>query len=342
MKTYKNLRPLWLNYDVMMMAYNTAKHRKSYYHTILKYESNLSQNLENLIERIQTGRYIPQPYREFMIHDPKDRLIHAPAFEDRIVHHALIHVVRDLIDKRLISDTYACRTGKGTRKASERLLHFLRSTNGQGYALKIDIRKFFYSINHDRLETLLRKVITCETTINMLKAFYQIPGETTGKGLPLGNVTSQILANLALNPVDQYAKRELKLKHYVRYMDDIIILHTDKEYLRHCLTELKQVMNNEQLETNNRTGISKASKGVTFVGFRHFKTHKIIKPKTLHKIKRVIKRHPELDKITSFLAFTKDSGSYHRIREELTKIAPQHSNKIAVFTTKHRQIRTAV
>jgi len=334
MKIHKNLKDVWLNYDVFMMAYNTAKERKSYQKTVLKYESNLSQNLEKLITRIETETYKPQPYREFTIHDPKTRIVHAPAFEDRIVHHAILYAIYPLLDKRLIEGTFACRRGKGTLKASKRLQKYLKSLNNDNYVLKIDIEKFFYSISHDRVEYHLNRIIGCKFTTGIIKMFYE---NESGKGLPLGNATSQLLANLALNPVDHYAKRKLGLQKYIRYMDDIVILHPDKEYLKHCLDELKKVVEGEQLKTNKRTSINKITGGVNFVGFKHFKTNKLVKNKTIHKMKRVIKKYPESDKVISYLAFAKDTNSYHNLCKEFTTISPQFKDKIETFTNRHRK-----
>ncbi len=120
-------------------------------------------------------------------------------------------------------------------------------------------------------------------------------------------------------------------------MDDIVIIHPDKEYLKHCLVELRKVVEGEHLKTNKRTSISKITGGVNFVGFKHFGTNKLVKNKTIHKMKRVIKKFPESDKAISYLAFAKDTNSYHNICIEFTAISPSFKTKIEAFTKRHRK-----
>lgn len=327
------MKDRWCQYTTLMTAFNSAKERKSYHKIVMKYEANLSENLENLLTRLDNGTYQPQPYREFYVYDPKTRLIQAPAFEDRIVHHALMEYIRPAIDRKLIYDTYACRIGKGAGAASTRMTHFVRGLPN-GWALKIDVKKFFYSIDHERISYHLAKIIPCDNTLNLLKMFYKNP---TGKGLPLGNATSQILANLALNPVDQYIKRELKIKRYIRYMDDMILLHEDREYLKQCLKKVKEVLANEKLETNKRTSMCRVSKGITFVGYRHFVSHTILKPANITKIRRALKVANDRETVVSYLAFAKGTASFPLVVKLAREAAPDAIPVIQKFAEKHRK-----
>lgn len=323
----------WCQYTTLLKAFDSAKERKSYHKIVMKYEANLSENLENLLVRLDSETYQPQPYREFYVYDPKTRLIQAPAFEDRIVHHALMGCIRPAIDRKLIHDTYACRIGKGARAASARMTHFVRGLPN-GWALKIDVKKFFYSIDHERIGHHLAKIIPCEKTVNLIKMFYENP---TGKGLPLGNATSQILANLALNPIDQFIKRELKIKRYIRYMDDMILLHEDREYLKECLFKVKEVLAVEKLEANKRTSIRRISKGITFVGYRHFVSHTILKPANITKIRRALKKINDRETVVSYLAFAKDTASFPLVVKMARKAAPGVIPVIQKFAEKHRK-----
>lgn len=331
MEEYKKI---WCNFDTLLIAFDTAKKRKGYHKTVLRYEINLAENLEMLLEKLDNGTYRPAPYREFLVYDPKERLIQAPYFEDRIVHHALLFAIRYPIEKKLIYDTYACRELKGTQRASNQLLRYIRAEQGLGYALKVDVRKFFYSIDHNRIDLHIEKIIPCIHTRNLLKLFYQ---NSTGKGLPLGNVTSKLLANLALNPIDQLVKRDLKVKHYVRYMDDMILLHLSKEYLNDCLVTIKQRLGSEQLETNKRTGIQPLSRGINFVGYHHTVTGKRLTTRNLHKFRRVLKKKCDRVRSISYLAFAKETTSYNLLAEHITKQNPNLKNSIIAFTQRHRK-----
>ena len=208
-------------------------------------------------------------------------------------------------------DSYACRKGKGTHKAADRLQYWLRQTERKPeryYYLKMDISKYFYRVDHDillkilarrikdqRLLNLLEKIINCES-MNFGLPPGKEPDEVavsdrlSNKGMPIGNLTSQMFANIYLNEVDQYAKHELGLHYYIRYMDDIIILHHDKKYLAEVKELLRAFLSDElRLDLNNKTTIRPCSMGVDFVGFRIWSTHRRLKKKTAVKIKRNLK-----------------------------------------------------
>ena len=215
------------------------------------------------------------------------------------------------LGRKLIFDSYACRKGKGTHKAADRLQYWLRQTERKPeryYYLKMDISKYFYRVDHDillkilarrikdqRLLNLLEKIINCES-MNFGLPPGKEPDEVvvsdrlSNKGMPIGNLTSQMFANIYLNEVDQYAKHELGLHYYIRYMDDIIILHHDKKYLAEVKELLRTFLSDElRLDLNNKTTIRPCSMGVDFVGFRIWSTHRRLKKKTAVKIKRNLK-----------------------------------------------------
>lgn len=233
-------------------------------------------------------------------------------FKDRIVQWAIYRQLFPLYEKAFIFDSYACRKGKGTHKAADRLQYWLRQTERKPeryYYLKMDISKYFYRVDHDillkilarrikdqRLLNLLEKIINCES-MNFGLPPGKEPDEVEvsdrlgNKGMPIGNLTSQMFANIYLNEVDQYAKHELGLHYYIRYMDDIIILHHDKKYLAEVKELLRTFLADElRLDLNNKTAIRPCSMGVDFVGFRIWATHRRLKKKTAVKIKRNLKR----------------------------------------------------
>lgn len=158
---------------------------------------------------------------EFWIKDPKPRLIQTPYLEDRIVQHAVCNALRVPIQERMIAHTYSCLIGRGTHACSRQLQRYLKNRRWR-YYLSLDISKFFYSINHDSLYAELQRHIKCLRTLELLWRFITVNG--TGKGIPIGASTSQIMANMALNPLDHFARRDLKLSTYLRYCDDMVAL----------------------------------------------------------------------------------------------------------------------
>jgi len=317
MKRLNNIKQNWCTYENLYAAFLEVKKRKSYHHNFLMYESNLAVNLSDLLGRLEGDIYQTRPYRAFYVYDPKERLIEAPYLEDRIVQHALLRATRDIIERRFVRETFACIKGRGTHKASEYLQRMLRQFRNTGYYLKIDIRKFFYTIPHDLVLTLLKQIIKCKDTIKLYELFLRDNNQSTG--LPLGSVTSQVLANLALNPLDHFIKRTLKMKHYARYMDDMIILHEDKGILRSALQRIKTVVTGLGLELNAKTKISQIAEGIDFVGFRTYWNRKVIRKRTLFKIKRICKKGINAQQISSFLAHAKRTHSLKYVYDLIIK-----------------------
>lgn len=222
-----------------------------------------------------------------------------------------LQAVISIVRKDFYFDSYACRKGKGTHKAADRLQYWLRQTERKPeryYYLKMDISKYFYRVDHDillkilarrikdqRLLNLLEKIINCES-MNFGLPPGKEPDEVEvsdrlgNKGMPIGNLTSQMFANIYLNEVDQYAKHELGLHYYIRYMDDIIILHHDKKHLAEVKELLRTFLADElRLDLNNKTAIRPCSMGIDFVGFRIWATHRRLKKKTAVKSSGILK-----------------------------------------------------
>ncbi|WP_289705199.1 reverse transcriptase domain-containing protein, partial [Bacteroides acidifaciens] len=205
-------------------------------------------------------------------------------------------------------DSYACRVGKGTHKAIDRLQYWLKQTDRKPkkyYYLKLDVKKYFYRIDHGILKKILAKmiddpplldlmakIIDCEDTKFGLPLGADIGDVAFDRmlddvGLPIGNLTSQMFANLYLNELDQFCKHKLRLHFYIRYMDDIIILHDDKKYLEKVKQDIAVFLGNKlNLQLNNKTCIRPTSMGIEFVGFRVWATHRKLRKKTAMKLKR--------------------------------------------------------
>lgn len=229
-------------------------------------------------------------------------------FKDRVAQHAIYRQVNPIFEKKFIFDSYACRVGKGTHKAIDRLQYWLKQTDRKPkkyYYLKLDVSKYFYRIDHGILKKilakmiddpplldLLAKIIDCEDTKFGLPLGADIGDVAFDRmlddvGLPIGNLTSQMFANLYLNELDQFCKHKLRLHFYIRYMDDIIILHDDKKYLEKIKQDIAVFLGKKlNLQLNNKTCIRPTSMGIEFVGFRVWATHRKLRKKTAKKLKR--------------------------------------------------------
>lgn len=277
----------------------------------MRFSSNLESNLIDIQNHFIYGTYRAGKYRPFYVFEPKKRLVMALPFRDRVVQWAIYRQLFPLIEKQFIFDSYACRKGKGSHRAANRLQYWLRQTEQKPeryYYLKLDVSKYFYRVDHEVLIEILNRKIKDKALIDLLTTIIQCEDMKFGLplgcdpdaigpdewlddvGMPIGNLTSQMFANLYLNEVDQYAKHVLKLHYYVRYMDDIIILHPDKRFLAQVKQEIEAFMNdNLRLNLNRKTAIRPCSMGIDFVGFRIWATHRKLKKKTAQKIQSRVK-----------------------------------------------------
>lgn len=288
-----------ISFENLYQAANEAARNKRYRVPIMRYFSNLEENLVNTHNHLIWGSYEPQPHRQFFVYEPKKRLISAPPFDDRVVHHAIHRIIEPIIDKRFIFDSYACRIGKGTHRGADRAQRFIRivkRNHGRVYVLKADIAKYFNSVNHSSLKRIIRSHLNCERTIALLDLIIdKAEVEVQGVGIPIGNLTSQLFANLYLNELDHFVKHTLREKHYIRYMDDLVILHHDKQHLHKLRAKIEEwLWLNLQLKTNNKTQIfpvsASSGRALDFLGYRIYATHKLLRKCTAKKFKHKVKR----------------------------------------------------
>lgn len=264
---------------------------------------NFMSNLLDIQHQLTTGAYTPLPYYRRLITEPKVRRIQAPAFRDRVVHHAIHSVLNPCYERHFIHDSYACRPGKGIHKAMARVQHFLR-TNQNMYVCKIDISKYYGSVNHNKLRQLLSKRIADPRLLNLLSTIinssdsgteydYLFPPSshfhTKGRrGIPIGNLTSQLFANIYLHEADMYAKQTLKIRHYIRYMDDILLFHPSKTQLQTWQQQLTEFMYNHLYLTVNprKVRVYPARLGVDFVGHVIYPYHKRVRASSVRRFRR--------------------------------------------------------
>lgn len=266
-------------FEKLLEAHKKCRCSKQHKRETINFEINLSQNLVSLSKQIINKAYVVDNYKQFKIYEPKERIIEALPYKDRVVLMALCsNIIEPKFEKRLIYDNVACRKGKGTYFGIKRLEKFLHcyykkfGTN-KGYVLKCDIRKYFQSINHEVLFNKLEKENFDKDELWILKLIIDSKNQETGIGLPIGNQTSQWFGLYYLDQIDRLIKEKLKIKYYVRYMDDMILVHNDKEYLKFCKAEIEKCANNNlKLELNNKTQITTLKNGIDFLGFRHILT----------------------------------------------------------------------
>lgn len=302
MHKIKNIFPIIYDFENLFNAYKAGIKCKRYRPDVMAYTDKLEENLIELQNEFIWQTYTVGRYNIFYVYEPKKRMIMSLQFKDRVAQHAIYSQLNPYFEKQFIHDSYACRVGKGTHKAVNRLHNWLKQTDRKPqrfYYLKLDIAKYFYRIDHEVLMDILRKkiadkdllhvlsvIINCEDTNFGLPlgadigdvAFDELLGEV---GLPIGNLTSQMFANLYLNELDQFCKHKLHLRYYIRYMDDIIILHPDKKYLEKIKNKIADFLEKElRLQLNKKTCIRPTSMGIEFVGFRIWSTHIKLRKKT--------------------------------------------------------------
>ena len=264
-------------FENLYQAYRAASRSKRRKAEVVRFELNLADNLWRLHDELEAKTFKLPQYHCFMIFDPKKREIQALSFRGRVVQESLCeNVLRPYFEKRLIYDCAACRKGKGTHFAMRRLAGFMRDFYRQhgtrGYFLKVDVRKYFASVDHDALKYLLRR-FPDEEVREFLFRIIDSYNADTGKGLPMGNQSSQWFALYYLDKVDRIIKEKYRIKYYTRYMDDLVLLHEDKEHLKACLAEIRQFAEERlKLEFNEKTQIFPVSQGVDYLGWHFYLT----------------------------------------------------------------------
>ena len=293
-KTFNNLYGMICDFDNLMAAYRKARCGHRYTRDVLQFSANLEEELITLHNELVWGTYRTSEYRTFLVFEPKQRQISALPFRDRVVHHALCNIVEPLFERKYIPDSYGCRVARGTHAGSDRLQYFLRVAKRnwpQVYCMKLDISRFFPSVNRESLKRILRRAIRCRDTLHLLDSIIDHGPET---GIPIGNLTSQLFANIYLDQLDHFCKEVLRLKYYVRYMDDVIVLHYDKRHLHRCMDLIRGYLLDElQLNLNPKSGIFPATVGVDFLGYKTWATHRKLRKRFLKGIRRKLrKKHP--------------------------------------------------
>lgn len=350
MKTYNKLYEKTYSIENLRLAFKKARKRKSKKDYIINFESNLNKNLRQLHSELKNKIYQPTKLKKFVVRDPKTRTIHASIFRDRVVHHAIINILKPILAKTFIYDSFASRKNKGTHRAIKRFEYFLRkvSSNGRkikkpfnnnsirGFVLKADIKHYFATISHEILISILKKNIKDEDFIDLIKLVLDnFDTKIKGYGVPLGNYTSQFFANVYLNKLDYFVKHRLKAKYYIRYVDDFVIFHKDKKVLEEYLIKINKYLTYLRLELHpQKSEIYPLRNGTTFLGYRIFYNYKLLRKRNQKQFFNKLRRNIELyqeglinkEKLESFLhgwfGYSKFANTY-KLRQKILNLIPE-------------------
>ncbi len=305
MKRYGNLWHQIVDWSNLLLASRKAQRGKRFRDNVLAFNYNLEPELFKLQSELESKTYCPGAYKSFRIYDPKPRLISAAPYRDRVVHHALCNIIVPLIEKSFITDTYANRVGYGTHRALKRFIQFARSSR---YVLQCDIRKYFPSIDHEILKQIIRRKIKCQDTLWLIELIIDgsnpqepvveyFPGDDLltpllrRHGLPIGNLTSQFFANWYLNNFDHFIKEKLRVKKYLRYVDDFALFGDDWDFLTQARREIEQYLTTLRLIIHPiKSQLFETRHGANFVGFRVLPERVRVRNDNLRRARRRLKQ----------------------------------------------------
>jgi len=283
----------------LLEAWKEFKKGKKSKKDVQEFELNLMENIISLHNDLVSKTYKHSEYTPFNISDPKPRNIHKAVVRDRLLHHAIYRIFYPFFDRTFIADSYSCRLNKGTHKAVNRFrtLAYKVSKNHTRtcWILKCDIKKFFANIDHDILKEIIRQYILDEQILWLLSriidSFHSIK---PGVGLPLGNLTSQLFVNIHMNKFDQFVKHKLKVKYYIRYADDFVLLSSNKQELENVIPKINSFLNGKLKLTlhPDKVYIKTLASGVDFLGWVNFPDHRVLRTVT----KRRMLKRVEIDK----------------------------------------------
>lgn len=273
MKRTGNLFERILERENLRRAFLRAVCGKRAHPEARRYAANLEANLFRMREQLAAENIPLGRFRQFVIHDPKERIITAPCFEERVLHHAIMNICEPAFDRWLIDDTFACRTGKGREAAVLRAAMFARRCP---VFLKLDIRKYFDSVSHDLLLSRLSRRFKDDSLLRLFERIVRCFRGDGRCGLPIGSLTSQHFANFYLGWFDRFVKETLRVRGYVRYMDDMVLwgddLQAQKQVLGECETFLSQELHLEL----KPPFLNRTVHGMDFLGCRVFPTHRTL------------------------------------------------------------------
>lgn len=326
-KSHNNLFNKLLSYEVLEKAFYIAARGKSHKSVVSDFRNNLPVELLQLLQELQSGTYRPRPYRTFQVYEPKKRTIQAPHFRDVVVQRAINDLIEPIFERTFIHDSYGCRTGKGTHRASDVVQNMMRGSDRNNYYLQMDISKYFYSIDRQLLLDTIRKKITDHKLMALLELFLPDP-----VGIPIGNLLSQLFQNIFMNSIDQYCKRELGVVKYVRYVDDFVIIDESRQRIHTLLMQIEQRLKQLHL-TLSRFTIQTIKRGINFCGYRTWSRTKFLRRKQINKFKSNLKllsrsnRNEEINRsLQSCLGHSRPTANYTSFYREYQQLCQKSTS----------------
>lgn len=269
-KRAKNLLDSVADMDNLRLAVWKAAKGKRHSRAVLEYTARLEQNLWSLHQQLWLDEVDVGHYQHFLVYEPKERKICAPAFAEQVLHHALMNVCHPYFEKKQIFDSYASRKEKGTYAAIKKARKF---TGNYEWYLKLDVRKFFESIHHEVLIQQLIDLFKDEHLVSIFTQIIQAYEASPQRGLPIGNLTSQYFANHYLTELDHVIKEKMQIKAYVRYMDDMVLWHNEKEVLKAAFTQIRDFVESKLLGHLKPHQLNRVETGLPFLGYHLFPHH---------------------------------------------------------------------
>ena len=305
MKKYKKLYKKLCSINNLALAFRKARKGKSKKFYVIEFEKNIDENLKKLQKELLEFIYKPKKLKRFIIRDPKTRTIHASDFIDRIVHHAVVNIIGPIFEKIFIYDSFASRKDKGTHKAIEKFCKFMIKVSGngrpvknagddnqiEGYCLKADIKSYFDNVNREVLLNIIKKKVGDERVIWLITQILDnFDANKEGIGMPLGNLTSQFFANVYLNELDYFVKHVLKVKYYIRYADDFVVLHRNKKRPEYLKKEIDSFLRKElRIWLHpDKSKIIALRNGITFLGYKIFYHYRLLVKRNLRLARRKV------------------------------------------------------
>ncbi len=324
------------SYENLETAFNLARKGKTLKPYVIEFEQKLKENLLKLRIELLLQTYQPQALKMFILRDPKTRKISKSNFRDRVVHHAICNIIEPVFDKQFIYDSFANRLRKGTLNAIKRFDTFKRKVSQNNtircYVLKADIQSYFDTVNHDLLLKILSKRIHDKRIMWLIRVILDNhQSKAKNKGIPLGNLTSQFFANVYLDELDKFVKHKLRIKYYIRYVDDFVILHQSRKMLYKYKEKINHFLRDKiDLKLHpEKSQVLKLEKGIGFLGFRVFYHHKILVKKNMRKFENKIQkmkrlyqdnkidREKVIEKYEGWIAYASNANTY-KYRRHMT------------------------
>jgi len=287
LKRHGNLFNQIFTPENLHQAFLDARRGKRKKWACFQFETNLGHNLAALHREIHDGTYRPRPYFKFKVYEPKERIIHAPAFRDIVVQHAIYRVIYPLFNATFIDQSFACRVGMGTHRASDYTQRALKQCDPNSYTLKLDVRKFFHSIDRSILRGLIERRIKDRRLVDLMMLYAECDGPT---GIPIGNLLSQLYALIYLNPLDHFVKRVLGVRHYVRYVDDFVLIGLTREQCLEYRERIVAYLESALRLTLSKSTLQRAKRGINFVGYRTWRGKRFIRKFSLYRFRRALRK----------------------------------------------------